>query len=319
MSAVAGTSARLRTKLLLLEPEFRGATHHMWRSEGLLPRYRAYLCAMHAVIRASVPLMELALDRTRARAATGDPLAGPLAGYLEEHIREEEGHDAWLLEDLRAAGGSPEDALGPLPSPLIASLVGSQYYWIEHHHPVALLGYIAVLEGYAPAPRADRPHRPAHRAARRRPADRTGARGARHGAPGRAVRAAGPAAARPGPGSGRGRQRPALPRRAHPAVRPARALRRHAVAAGSRTCPTDGSHTMTGPPVNGERPPLPPALYEAGFPVDLLTEEQREVLAELTPEELALLLDVKSRLDAVGPEVQAHGEIARRTVLTGGR
>ncbi|MFH8883683.1 aroma-sacti cluster domain-containing protein [Streptomyces californicus] len=67
---------------------------------------------------------------------------------------------------------------------------------------------------------------------------------------------------------------------------------------------------MTGPPVNGEHPPLPPALYEAGFPVELLTEEQREVLAELTPEELALLLDVKSRLDAVGPEVQAHGEIA---------
>ncbi|MFB8138956.1 aroma-sacti cluster domain-containing protein [Streptomyces parvus] len=67
---------------------------------------------------------------------------------------------------------------------------------------------------------------------------------------------------------------------------------------------------MTGPPGNGERQPLPDALYEAGFPVDLLTEEQREVLSGLTPEELALLLDVKSRLDAVGPEVQAHGEIA---------
>ncbi|MGW6467180.1 aroma-sacti cluster domain-containing protein [Streptomyces rubiginosohelvolus] len=67
---------------------------------------------------------------------------------------------------------------------------------------------------------------------------------------------------------------------------------------------------MTGPPENGERLPLRDALYEAGFPVDLLTEEQREVLSGLTPEELALLLDVKSRLDAVGPEVQAHGEIA---------
>ncbi|MEU2758791.1 MULTISPECIES: aroma-sacti cluster domain-containing protein [unclassified Streptomyces] len=67
---------------------------------------------------------------------------------------------------------------------------------------------------------------------------------------------------------------------------------------------------MTGPPEYGERPPLPDALYEAGFPVDLLTEEQREVLSGLTEEELALLLDVKSRLDAVGPEVQAHGEIA---------
>lgn len=112
-----GASARLRVKLLLLEPEFRDATHHMWRADGLLPRYRTYLCTMHAVIRASVPLMELALDRARVRAASGDPLAAPLAAYLEEHIREEEGHDAWLLEDLRAAGGDPEDALGPLPSP----------------------------------------------------------------------------------------------------------------------------------------------------------------------------------------------------------
>lgn len=67
---------------------------------------------------------------------------------------------------------------------------------------------------------------------------------------------------------------------------------------------------MTGPPENGGRPVLPAALYEAGFPVDLLTEEQREVLSGLTPEELAVLLDVKGRLDAVGPEVQAHGEIA---------
>ena len=45
-------------------------------------------------------------------------------------------------------------------------------------------------------------------------------------------------------------------------------------------------------------------------PAKVLTEEQREVLSGLTPQELALLLDVKSRLDAVGPEVQAHGEIA---------
>ncbi|MCS0636713.1 hypothetical protein NX801_13795 [Streptomyces sp. LP05-1] len=52
------------------------------------------------------------------------------------------------------------------------------------------------------------------------------------------------------------------------------------------------------------------ALYAAGFAVDLLTEEQRQVLTGLTEEELALLLDIKDRLDAVGPEVQAHGEIA---------
>ncbi|WP_244305186.1 iron-containing redox enzyme family protein [Kitasatospora cheerisanensis] len=31
-------------------------------------------------------------------------------------------------------------------------LAGAQYYRIEHRHPVALLGYLAVLEGHAPSP-----------------------------------------------------------------------------------------------------------------------------------------------------------------------
>ncbi len=104
-TAAMDISARLRTKLLLLEPEFRGATTHMWRPEGLLERYRTYLCTMHAVIRASVPLMELALRRMADR--PGDPLSGPLTAYLAEHIQEEAEHDAWLLEDLRAAGAAP--------------------------------------------------------------------------------------------------------------------------------------------------------------------------------------------------------------------
>src|SRR5690606_21089810 len=36
-----------------------------------------------------------------------------------------------------------------MPSHNVAALVGSQYYWINHYHPVTLLGYIAVLEGSA--------------------------------------------------------------------------------------------------------------------------------------------------------------------------
>ena len=34
----------------------------------------------------------------------------------------------------------------------MASLVGAQYYWVLHHHPIALLGYIALLEGNPPSP-----------------------------------------------------------------------------------------------------------------------------------------------------------------------
>ncbi|MFE7618467.1 iron-containing redox enzyme family protein [Streptomyces sp. NPDC057496] len=143
-------SERLRVKLAFAEPALRASAAGLWRPEGLLPRYRAYLCAMHTVIRASVPLMERAAERAGLLARRGDPLGAPLAAYLDGHIREEAEHDAWLLEDLTAAGSGPRAALDPVPPPLVASLVGAQYYWIEHHHPVALLGYIAVLEGHAP-------------------------------------------------------------------------------------------------------------------------------------------------------------------------
>jgi hypothetical protein len=39
-----------------------------------------------------------------------------------------------------------------VPAPEVAALAGSAYYWVEHHHPVVLLGYIAALESNAPAP-----------------------------------------------------------------------------------------------------------------------------------------------------------------------
>ncbi|OIJ64332.1 aroma-sacti cluster domain-containing protein [Streptomyces mangrovisoli] len=56
--------------------------------------------------------------------------------------------------------------------------------------------------------------------------------------------------------------------------------------------------------------PVLQALERAGFPVAAFTEEQRAVFAALTPQELELILDLKSRLDAVQPEVQAHTVVA---------
>ena len=44
------------------------------------------------------------------------------------------------------------DVLAQVPSPSVAALVGGQYYWIHHHHPVSFLGYVALMEGYPPTP-----------------------------------------------------------------------------------------------------------------------------------------------------------------------
>jgi hypothetical protein len=51
-------------------------------------------------------------------------------------------------------------------------------------------------------------------------------------------------------------------------------------------------------------------LEANGFAVGSLTDEQRQVLVALTQDEFALLLEIKARLDEVGPDVQAHSEIA---------
>jgi hypothetical protein len=49
------------------------------------------------------------------------------------------------------------------------------------------------------------------------------------------------------------------------------------------------------------------ALRAAGNPVDLLTEEQRAVLGQLTEEEVTVLNSIKERLDAASDnEVEGH-------------
>lgn len=150
------TTAGLRARLALTEPMVRAATAELWRPTGLGRRYATYLAVMHGVIRASVPLMERAATLCAAL-RPHDPVAAPLERYLRAHAEEERGHDDWLLTDLAALGdtalGDTAATVAGEPPPSTARFVGAQYYWIEHHHPVALLGYIAVLESNAPAPR----------------------------------------------------------------------------------------------------------------------------------------------------------------------
>jgi hypothetical protein len=59
-------------------------------------------------------------------------------------------HDDWVLEDLEVLGVRRQYVLSRIPPPSVAALVGAQYYWIRHFHPIALLGFIAVLEGTPP-------------------------------------------------------------------------------------------------------------------------------------------------------------------------
>lgn len=140
---------RLRTKLALGYPPFRSHAEHLWHGPNVRLLYPIYLRTMHMIVRSAVPLMETAIESARLR-GTHDKLAVALVEYFTQHIEEERGHDAWLLEDFEATGGDRRDVVGRIPPPSVAGLVGAQYYWIRHHHPVALLGHIAAIECHHP-------------------------------------------------------------------------------------------------------------------------------------------------------------------------
>lgn len=141
-------SQLLRHKIGLVQPRLSAVARRFWTHPRVGELYPEFLFLVHTMIRGSVPMMLAAAEEARRRPA--DPVAAPLAAYYEKHAREEAHHDDWLLDDLEVLGHRREDVLARLPSPIVASLVGAQYYWIHHVHPAAFLAYLAVLEGNPP-------------------------------------------------------------------------------------------------------------------------------------------------------------------------
>ena len=143
-------SGRLRLKIELVNGPFAGACTTLFRHPRLAELWPEYAIRTYWIIRATVPLMEEAEALARARAR--DPVAAGVAEFLTAHIEKERGHDDWVLEDLELLGVERSAVVARVPSATVASLVGSHYYRIRHCHPVALLGYVAVMEGHPPSP-----------------------------------------------------------------------------------------------------------------------------------------------------------------------
>lgn len=139
----------MRRKMRLTNGDMHLSFDRFWRRDDLAEVFPAFLVLLHQIMRASVPLMHAAAKVSRGR-APHDPLCAALADYYEKHCDEEKDHDLWTLNDLEAIGFDRADVLRALPPPDVARMVGAQYYWLYHHHPVMLLGYIAVLEGSPP-------------------------------------------------------------------------------------------------------------------------------------------------------------------------
>jgi hypothetical protein len=148
-SAAQTPSTRLRRKIRLVTGRFAEACHGVFTHPRLAELWPEYMITQHTIIRSTVPVMRAGRDEARAR-GSADPVAAGVAEYLDIHIVEETNHDEWLLDDLEVLGVPRSTALDRVPSATVAALVGSQYYWLFHYHPAALLGYFAFMEGFPP-------------------------------------------------------------------------------------------------------------------------------------------------------------------------
>lgn len=151
MSAVTELkfSQRLNAKLDRIAPFMFSEASQIWQGQDPRFMYPHYLATMHGVVRSAVSLMDAAIEQAKETAKT-DPICAALIPYFQHHREEERGHDEWLLEDLEETGHPRSMATDGIPPAETAHLVGAQYYWIKHVHPVTLMGHMAAIEGYHP-------------------------------------------------------------------------------------------------------------------------------------------------------------------------
>lgn len=149
MSSKTDNSVLIRAKLRLFSSPLENAYEEFWASVGDRQKVVDFLVMLHQIMRSSVPLMECAVHQCKLLDRS-DPFAPHLASYYAHHASEELNHDKWAMEDLETIGLTKAALLDLTPPAEIASLSGGQYYWVLHHHPLMLLGYLIVLEGYPP-------------------------------------------------------------------------------------------------------------------------------------------------------------------------
>lgn len=105
-----------------------------------LEGYVAFLGQAYHHVRHTVPLMMACGAKLPARLEW-------LRGAVCEYIDEEYGHEQWILNDIAACGGDPEQVRNSRPALSIELMVAFLYDLIARDNPVGLFGMVNVLEG----------------------------------------------------------------------------------------------------------------------------------------------------------------------------
>lgn len=110
------------------------------RGELALPTYTAFLTEAYHHVRQTVPLLMLCGARLPDRL---DWLRTAVGRYIDEEM----GHEAWILDDLRACGADAGAVRCGRPAPATELMVAYAYDTIQRGNPVGLFGMVLVLEG----------------------------------------------------------------------------------------------------------------------------------------------------------------------------
>lgn len=113
---------------------------HNMLNHGLnLGEYRAFLHDLYHIVWHFCPIMAAAASRL-------DDRFRQVRLELYERIGEENGHEAWVLEDIEAVGGDVAGARANPPSAPVQAMIAFNYHAAERQHPCSVLGMLYMLE-----------------------------------------------------------------------------------------------------------------------------------------------------------------------------
>ena len=113
---------------------------HGWRGELSQESYRAFLVQAYHHVKHTTPLLmacgsRVPQDKEWLRTA------------MAEYVKEEVGHQEWILNDIKACGGDPEKVRQETPGLAAEVMVAYAYHTVDRGNPVGFLGMVLVLEG----------------------------------------------------------------------------------------------------------------------------------------------------------------------------
>ena len=121
---------------LLSVPIIQGAL----QGQVALASYIAFLTEAYHHVKHTVPLLKACKAALPAHHAW-------LNDAMDEYVEEEQGHDEWILDDIRACGADAEAVRHGQPGHATEVMVAFAYDTIARGNPLGFFGMVHVLEG----------------------------------------------------------------------------------------------------------------------------------------------------------------------------